>query len=173
MKLIEIFQGKWLGHPLHPAIVHIPLALWVGAAVCDLILVTGRGGEMLAQLALYGVIGGFAGTFLAVPSGVADWLPIKKEKPAWKLGLTHMLLNLAAVFTWAVNLGLRINAHRAGERVTMPLLILSLIGAGLLLVSGYIGSLMVFTQGTSVARFSKKKWRAVAATGGANLPPEK
>lgn len=173
MKFSEILQGKWLGHPLHPAVVHLPLGLWIGAAVCDVVLATGHGGEALAQLSLYCVIGGLAGAVLAVPPGLADWLPIKKEKPAWKLGLYHMLLNLAAALVWAVNLGLRITARSDDLLITTPLVVLSLVGAALLLVSGYLGSLMVFTQGTSVARFSKKKWRAIAATGGANLPPEK
>jgi len=173
MKFIEFLQGKWLGHPLHPAVVHLPLALWIGACVCDLVLQSGRGGAVLAQLSFYAVIGGLVGAFLAIPPGVADWAPIKKEKPAWKLGLFHMLLNLLAVFVWAFNLGLRIDARDRGLFITAPITLLSVLGALLLLVSGYLGSLMVFTQGTSVARFSKKKWRAIAARGGANVPEEK
>jgi hypothetical protein len=31
--LIKALLGHWLGHPLHPAIVHMPIALWVGAWV--------------------------------------------------------------------------------------------------------------------------------------------
>ena len=27
VKLVDILQGKWLGHPLHPAVVHLPLGL--------------------------------------------------------------------------------------------------------------------------------------------------
>jgi len=44
---------------------------------------------------------------------------------------------------------------------------------GLVIVSAYLGSLMVFDQGVSVARFSKKKWRAVAVRSGAQVPEEK
>jgi hypothetical protein len=46
------------------------------------------------------------------------------------------------------------------------------MGTAVLVVSGYLGSRMVFDQGTGVARFSKKKWRAIALAGGANLPAE-
>ena len=38
MKLLEILQGKWLGHPLHPAIVHVPIGLWTVACQLDVIV---------------------------------------------------------------------------------------------------------------------------------------
>ena len=41
-----------------------------------------------------------------------------------------------------------------------------------LFVSGYLGSRMVFDQGVGVARMSKKRWRALAVAGRANVPPE-
>jgi hypothetical protein len=38
------------------------------------------------------------------------------------------------------------------------------------LISGYIGSLMVFDHGVSVGRQSKNKWRAIAERAGSRLP---
>jgi hypothetical protein len=35
---------------------------------------------------------GLVTALLAVPPGLADWAEIKKEKPAWKMGLYHMAL---------------------------------------------------------------------------------
>ena len=57
-------------------------------------------------------------------------------------------------------------------RTAFTALALSAIAVGLLAVSGYIGGRMVFEHGVSVARLSKKKWRALAAAGHANLLPE-
>jgi uncharacterized membrane protein len=173
VKLFDFLQGKWLGHPLHPALVHVPLGLWLLAAVFDVLIVLNIGVTVLTRLSFYCVIGGLLGAFAAVPTGVADWAPIKKEKPAWRLGLCHMLLNLVAIFIWAANFGLRLDALDEPVSVTRPILITSLTGAGLLLASGYIGSLMVFDRGVSVARLSKKKWRAIAARAGSRLPDEK
>ena len=31
MSLKDLLQGKWLGHPLHPALVHVPTGLWPAA----------------------------------------------------------------------------------------------------------------------------------------------
>lgn len=173
MKLFDFLQGKWLGHPLHPAIVHIPLGLWFLAAIFDVLVMLNIGVAVLTRLAFYCVLGGLLGAFAAVPTGVADWAPIKKEKPAWKLGLYHMLLNLLAIFIWSANFGLRLDVWNEAPGITIPILITSLLGATLLGVSGYIGSRMVFDRGTSVGRLSKTKGRAIAERGGARLPEEK
>lgn len=170
VKLFDILQGKWLGHPLHPALAHVPVGLWITAAVLDMVAWFGPGAGVVARLALACVILGLLATLLAVPTGVADWAPIKKEKPAWKLGLYHMLLNLLAIVVWAGNFGLRLGTSEPGAAVTLPILLTSLTGALLVFVSGYIGSRMVFDQGVSVARQSKKKWRTVAERGGSHVP---
>lgn len=173
MKLLDILQGKWLGHPLHPAIVHVPLGLWPVATVLDLVVYFGPGGEGLARLAFYAVLLGLAAALLAVPTGVADWAPIKKGKPAWKLGLYHLVLNLAAALFWAINAGLRYDAFGEAAAITGAILLTSIVGTLLVLIGGYLGSRLVFAYGVSVARQSKQKWRAIALAGGAKVPEEK
>jgi uncharacterized membrane protein len=173
MKLLDILQGKWLGHPLHPAIVHVPVGLWPMATLIDLVIFFGAGGDTLARLSFYAVVVGLAAALLAVPTGLADWAPIKKEKPAWKLGLYHLVLNLAAAACWVINAVLRYQAFGQPEVMTGPILATSVAGTLLVLIGGYLGSRLVFAYGVSVARQSKKKWRAIAVAGGAKLPEEK
>lgn len=173
MKPIEILQGKWLGHPLHPAIVHIPVGAWIVAAVFDLVSRNAGEEAVLPHVTFYCVIAGLATALLAVPTGVADWSSIKKEKPAWKLGLVHMALNLLAAIVWAANLGLRWETLDTTDPVTPAILITSVAGAVLVIAGGYIGSLMVFDHGVSVARMSKQKWRTLAQRGGSHVPDSK
>jgi uncharacterized membrane protein len=116
---------------------------------------------------------GLAATVLAVPTGVVDWQGVKKENPAWKLGLYHMSLNLVVAAIFAVNIGLRMETYQVAVQVETPALMLSTIGVVLLLVSAYLGGLMVFDRGISVGRLSKDKWRRIAEASGANLPPQK
>ena len=167
MKIVDFLQGKWLGHPVHPAIVHLPVGLWTVACALDVAAAAGftlRGGE---QLALYCVAVGLIAVAVAVPTGVADWSSIKRGKPAWRIGLIHLALNALATIAWGLNVWLRLRHEGSGA-----ILATSLLGIALVFAGGYLGSLLVFDHGVSVARLSKKKWRSIAVRGGAKVPEE-
>jgi uncharacterized membrane protein len=170
--LLDILKGAWLGHPLHPILAHVPLAMWPGALVFDLLSRCQIGGNAMVRLSVYAIIFGLAAALLAAPTGLVDWSGIKKEKPAWKIGLYHMILNLVVVVLFAVNLCLRWPTFRDATQVDYLPLLLSAIGTLILIASSYLGGRMVYEYGISVARMSKKKWHKIAAAGGANLPPE-
>jgi uncharacterized membrane protein len=174
MKWLEDFlKGKWLKHPLHPMLAHIPVAVWPGALLFDLLSQTDIGGNAMVRLSFYAIAFGLAATVLAVPTGLVDWSEIKKEKPAWKIGLYHMALNLVVALLFAINFGFRLPTFREDAAVATAPLVLSALGSVLLMVSAYLGGLMVFDHGVGVARESKKKWRKTAEAGGARIPPEK
>jgi uncharacterized membrane protein len=162
----DFLQGKWLGHPLHPAVVHLPTALWPAALFFDLLSYTRWGGNVAVQISFYAVLLGVIFAALAVPFGVADWWDIRKEKPAWKIAVFHMLLNSIALAVWSLNLGLRASFYQNASQVPLLPLVLSILGVLILAVSGYLGGRMVFAYGVSVARLSKEKWRSIAEKGG-------
>ncbi len=190
-------QGRWLRHPVHPMLVDFPMALWPAAVVLDVLSRIGAGSVALTQASFYAILFGLASSLLAVPAGLADWLDIRKEKPAWRLGLAHMVLNLTIAMLSALNLGLRIDLapraprplDRARQALRLPgappqlpvrprafaatpwlPLTLSVVASLLLVVSGYLGGRMVYDQGTSVARQSKSRLRHMALEGGARVP---
>lgn len=169
--MIDFLQGKWLKHPLHPALVHIPAALWLVAWGCDLLSQV-RTETTFGLIAFYAGLLGWIVALLAIPTGFADWIDIGREKPAWKLGLYHMGLNVLVVILWAINLWLRVETLQSAAPVPAGLVWLSTLAAVLLLVSGYLGGRMIYAYGISVARLSKAKWRKMAQQGGAALPPE-
>jgi uncharacterized membrane protein len=171
--LIEFLKGKWLGHPLHPALVHIPVGMWPAALIFDILSRLDFGGNVMVRLSFYAIAFGLVVTALAIPSGLADWSGIKKEKPAWKIGLIHMALSLAVTALYAVNLGVRLDTFRDAARVEDLPFVLSIIGTVLLLVSAYLGGFMVYQHGVSIVRLSKEKWRKIAESGGAALPEKK
>ena len=170
--LLAFLKGKWLGHPLHPIVVHVPMAMWPGALIFDLLSQWEIGGNAMVRLSFYAIISGLAASLLAIPTGLVDWTGIKKEKPAWKIGLYHMGLNLSVALLFAINLGLRVQTFRHDTKVAGAPLLLSAIGTALLIGAAYLGGMMVYQYGISVARMSKKKWRKIAEAGGANVPPE-
>ena len=170
--LVDFFKGTWLKHPLHPIIVHVPMAMWPGALIFDLLSQWQIGGNAMVRLSFYAIVFGLVASLLAVPTGVLDWSGIKREKPAWKIGLYHMTLNLVVALLFAVNFGLRLQTYRQASKVDSTPFLLSIIGTALLITSAYLGGMMTYQYGISVARMSKKKWRKVAEAGGANVPPE-
>ena len=174
MSLIKNFlQGKWLGHPLHPALVHVPSGLFPAALLFDLMSLAENAPESYARCAFWCIAVGLLGALAAAPAGVADWWEIKSGKPAHRLGLVHLTMNVAVLVLMGVSLYLRWRG--GGDAAAGPLrhaIALSAIANAVLLVSGYLGGRMVFDQGTGVARFSKKKWEKIARAGRARLPVE-
>src|SRR5947207_8511615 len=142
---LDLLKGKWLKHPLHPIIVHVPMAMWPSALIFDILSQWQIGGNAMVRLSFYAIIFGLVASLLAVPAGVLDWSGIKKEKPAWKIGLYHMMLNLIAVLLFAINFGLRMQDFREATTVAGVPLALSFIGTALLSGSAYLGGRMVYT----------------------------
>jgi uncharacterized membrane protein len=168
--LLDFLKGKWLKHPMHLLLVHVPMAMWPSALIFDLL--SRWNGNAMVRLSFYAIIFGLVVALVAVPTGVVDWSGIKKENPAWKIGLYHMILNLVVAVLFAINLGLRVHTFRDVPVVQGPPLVLSIVGTVLLIGSAYLGGLMTYDYGISIARMSRKKWRRIAEAGGANLPPE-
>jgi uncharacterized membrane protein len=169
--MLDFLQGKWLKHPLHPALVHMPTALWPAAWIFDLISQF-QADNVYVQLAFYAGLLSLLVALIAIPTGFADWMDIRREKPAWRLGLYHMSLNLIVTVLWAINIGLRMASFQTATVIPLAWFGLSTLATLLLFISGYLGGRMIYAYGISVARISKKKWRKIAQEGGAAVPPE-
>lgn len=167
--LKDFLQGKWLGHPLHPALVHVPTALFPAVLIFDVL--SFLGGNVFVWMSFYAIGLALLVVIIAVPTGLADWSSVKPGKPARAIGRRHLLLNVLVTVIFAVNLALRWD-DRDAVRVSVVQLLLSLVGAGILALAMYLGGRMTFDYGVSVARHSKKKWRAIAEAGHARLPEE-
>lgn len=160
----RFFEGAWLGHPLHPLLVELPVSLWPAAFVLDLLTLLGIGGNPLVKTAFLAVLVGVVAAAPAALAGVLDWSGVKREKPAWRLGLIHLILNACATTLAIASLILRISGLGADRVDWLPVL---LIGGVTLLVgvSSYLGGRMVYDYGVSVARLTKDYWRRVADQG--------
>jgi uncharacterized membrane protein len=168
--LKDFLQGKWLGHPLHPALVHLPTGAFPAALVLDLISRAGDGSDAAVLASFWCIAIALLGVLAAAPTGLADWAGIKKGKPAWTIGLIHAGLNVLVALIFLINLILRFDTWREDRAVGDLPLALSIVGNVILLVSGWLGTRMVFNWGISVARLSKEKWRGIAEAGGVRLP---
>jgi len=161
----DFLQGKWLGHPLHGILVHLPVALWPAALAFDLLTRAGIGGNAFVQTSFFAIGLGLASALLAIPTGFADWWDIKRENPAWKLGLYHLLLNTLITGAAMINLALRISSFHEASAVALIPLSLSFLMTVSLLMSGYFGGRLVYNYGISVARAEAEKRRRMAPGG--------
>jgi uncharacterized membrane protein len=158
------------GFPFHSLVVHAPVGAWSAAVLFDGMSRLQIGGNAMVRLSFFSITLGLVAALLAIPTGVLDWGGIKKDKPAWKIGLFHMAINLIATMVFAMNLGVRLPTWKTAEAVSLPQFALSGIGTVALFAGAYLGGRMVYDHGIGVARRSKEKWRGIAVEGGARVP---
>jgi len=148
--VLELMHGgRWLGHPLHPALSDLPIGLWAGALLLD---VTDRDpgpgaprtpGRGLDPAALFSAAG-IAAAVATAATGVVDWTVSDDEDR--RLGLFHGVLNTAALGLQGISLAARLTGHRHTARG---------LGVASLTVTGaaaYLGGHLVFAKAVMVSR---------------------
>lgn len=153
--LKDLLQGKPLRHPLHPAVVHFPIGLFVLSLCFDVAGLLGFGQRWIPQAAAYTMALALATALLASVPGLVDYLDIRSDHPAKRIATYHMLLNLLAVAVYTGSFVLR---YRDLESDHIPLagFALSLCGIAILSVSGYLGGVLVYDNGIGVGRHRRR-----------------
>jgi nitrite reductase/ring-hydroxylating ferredoxin subunit/uncharacterized membrane protein len=132
----DFLHGVWLGHPLHPVLVQVPVGAWLGAGILDVVP-----GTAPASTVLVG-----AGTAAAVPAAAAgwtDWSSLAREQQ--RVGLVHAGANIIAVGLQAGSLVARLRGRdRTGRRLSLVALAIASAGA-------YIGGHLSYRQAAGVS----------------------
>ena len=155
--LIEINEGEYqdsgipstvaiASHPLHPLIVTFPIAFLVGALGTDVgYWLTSDPFWARASFWLLG--SGFIGGLVAALTGMLDFLRINRVRKR-RAGWVHMVANVIALSLTLINWVTRWNNQVDG---ILPLgLILSLIVASLLGISGWYGAELIYRHKVAV-----------------------
>ena len=123
---------------LHPFAVHFPLALWLTSTFFD--LMAWRQGDPVYRRTAYWLVGlGLLGALFSIASGWIDLLDQERQGVGPGLLLRHRLhseMAYVATVVYAVNFGWR---YRSQNRLAGTLLLLSLVGAILIAIAGYLG----------------------------------
>jgi uncharacterized membrane protein len=145
--LKDLLQGRFMNHPLHPLLVHLPIGLWVGSVIFDITFMANHN-PTLAGASFFCILIGIIGAIIAVPAGLADYLSISSNSVPKRLATAHMLLNFAIIGVYTINL---ISRYKMLDGVPVAVsggqLFLSMLSVVLLGVSGYLGGLLVFEYG--------------------------
>jgi len=138
--------ARFAGHPLHPAVVHFPVALWSVSLVWDA-LAAWTGAATWWHAGFWCLAAGLVMALPAAATGLMEFITIEDAHPAAATATQHMLVMLCAVCVYAVALVIRAGpAALEGWRL-IAVLLLSASGLVLLAVGGWLGGKMVYTYG--------------------------
>lgn len=136
-----------LGHPLHPAIVHFPIALLLSATIADLAWVAGITSD--THIAAILMAAGLAGGLVAMGAGFVDY--IRLDEAVIPHATRHMMVVGLAWLGYGIALYLRRDSLFANAPIAMATVATSVISALLLAFGGWLGGRLVYTFGAGVA----------------------
>lgn len=133
-------SGSWLGHPVHPMLVVVPIGSWTGVTVLD--LVRGRDSARSTEL-LIGL--GAAAALPAVATGLHDWAEsARRRSDARRVGLVHGATNSTALALHVASLAQRRRGrYTAGVRLARA-------GFCMLIIGDWLGGHLAFAVGVGV-----------------------
>jgi nitrite reductase/ring-hydroxylating ferredoxin subunit/uncharacterized membrane protein len=91
----DALHGVWLGHPVHPMLVQVPVGAWMSAAFLDALGRDGDGARHLIGL-------GLLASVPAALAGSTDWA--EQHEQQMRTGVVHAAANSAAVSLYAGSL---------------------------------------------------------------------
>ncbi|MFD8704840.1 Rieske 2Fe-2S domain-containing protein [Kitasatospora sp. NPDC059648] len=104
----DALHGVWLGHPLHPALVQLPIGCWTSAGLLDLAPGRRRSADVLVA----------TGLLAAGPAALAGWVDwARLDAPRRRTGLVHALANTGGVLLYTGSLLARCRGRRARGRL--------------------------------------------------------
>ncbi|HEV7179716.1 MAG TPA: DUF2231 domain-containing protein [Candidatus Baltobacteraceae bacterium] len=145
--LLEVaMQGKAViaGHPIHPALVAIPIGLFVGTLICDVVSIWGDP-QFWPRAATWLIAFGVIGALVAAIFGFVDYFTAPMSEEAKRTATTHMVLNLIAVVVFAIAFFIRLHS------MTSVLgYVLTYVALAILSCSGWLGGKLAYHFGVGV-----------------------
>jgi nitrite reductase/ring-hydroxylating ferredoxin subunit/uncharacterized membrane protein len=133
----DFLHGSWLGHPLHPVLVQVPVGAFLSAAVLDLLP-----GRRKAATTLIAV--GTASAVPAIAAGLMDWSQMTKDRR--RVGLVHAAANTIALGFYGASLAARLSGRRGRGRA------LAYTGLSMASLGAYLGGHIAYAQGGGVSQ---------------------
>ena len=127
----DLLHGVWLGHPLHPVLVQVPVGTWTSAAILDALPGTGTTPDVLIAVGLVGVVP-------ALATGWTDWSTLHEQQQ--RVGLVHAASNVVAGTLYASSLVARRRGNRGRGRA------LGWAGYAVAGLGSYLGGHLAYRQ---------------------------
>ena len=128
-------------HPLHPALVHFPVACWSLATAADLASLAW--GEPAWRFAGVMLLAGIGFSIPAMLAGLLELAKVAGDNPAIKDVNRHMIMVMSALSCYVASLFLRLQGTSFVEP-GLPAIGLSVLGFLCLGVAGWLGGKLVY-----------------------------
>jgi len=139
-----------LGHPIHPALVAIPIGLVVWTLAADIIYLARDHDRMWYDIAFWTGIAAIIGMLIAALPGFGDYFTMAVKSDARDMATAHMVLNLSTLALYFVAMLLMLDSGATdGGRLAL-VVVLHAVGTGLLGLSGWLGGEMVYRHHLAV-----------------------
>ena len=144
----NLLQGG-RGRPLHPMLVHFPVALYPTSLVFDVLSHLAEDGNPFVRGAFTLIVIALVVSALAVAAGFADFLLIENGTQTWRIAVLHMSVQLVTAGLFLANAVLR---GRDLDVTATPVgpIILSLVGLLTLTLGAALGGELVYRHGRRV-----------------------
>lgn len=155
--LEKTLQGdQWNGHPIHPALVALPIGMWCLSATLDFISLFSKN-ECIQEAADDALVAGLVGAGLAAVTGLGEYQRVPDDERAGQIALQHAVTNVSVVALNSVNAIIRNGRRGAGRPGGMLPKLLSWTTISLISYSGWLGGKLVYNYGTAVDHSRAKK----------------
>jgi uncharacterized membrane protein len=144
----NLLQGG-RGRPLHPMLVHFPVALYPTSLVFDALSHLSDDGNPFVVGAFSLIVTALAVSVLAVAAGFADFLPIENGTRTWRVAVLHMSVQLVTSGLFLANAVLRGRDLDVTATPTGPI-VLSVVGLLTLTIGSALGGELVYRHGRRV-----------------------
>ena len=144
----NLLQGG-RGRPLHPMLVHFPVALYPTSLIFDVLSHLAEDGNPFVRGAFALIVIALVVSALAVAAGFADFLLIENGTRTWRIAVLHMSLQLVTAGLFLANAVLR---GRDLDVTATPVgpVILTVVGLLTLTVGAALGGELVYRHGRRV-----------------------
>jgi uncharacterized membrane protein len=139
------------GHPLHPALVTIPIGAWVGSVVLDVASRFVDDPAAASRAAWWLLALGVLGALAAGTVGFFDLIGITPGTRAWRIALVHLSCTVSATTLFGLAWLLRRDQPAPAEGTSNGYLALSLGALVVLAAGGYLGGELAYRYGVRVA----------------------
>jgi uncharacterized membrane protein len=155
-------KAAFKDHPLHPALVTVPIGAWFAAFVGDFVYAA-TAAPFWYEFSYYTMLIGWVGALLAACFGLMDYFGVKMSEAGYRLARIHMWMNLTITAVYTLNLWLRMDSKATTGSAWTTAMALQILSFAALGISGWIGGTMSYKHKVGIVENADPEATSIGA----------